>query len=72
MALTKAKLAETLFEQLGLNKREAKDLVEGAPKGSYEVELVLAYYKNLSVFKRYYLPLQAKLPQTPMVREDSS
>ena len=29
MALTKAKLAETLFEQLGLNKREAKDLVEG-------------------------------------------
>ncbi len=29
MALTKAKLAETLFDQLGLNKREAKDLVEG-------------------------------------------
>ena len=29
MALTKAKLAETLFEQLGLNKREAKDIVEG-------------------------------------------
>tara|TARA_B100000686_G_C16272972_1_gene704968 strand:+ start:65 stop:370 length:306 start_codon:yes stop_codon:yes gene_type:complete len=29
MALTKAKLAETLFEQMGLNKREAKDLVEG-------------------------------------------
>ena len=27
--MTKAKLAETLFEQLGLNKREAKDLVEG-------------------------------------------
>lgn len=37
-------------------------LVEGAPKGSYEVELVLAYYKNLSVFKRYFLPLQNKLP----------
>ncbi len=29
MALTKAKLAERLFEQLGLNKREAKELVEG-------------------------------------------
>ena len=29
MALTKAKLAETLFDQLGLNKREAKELVEG-------------------------------------------
>jgi integration host factor subunit alpha len=28
MALTKADLAETLFEELGLNKREAKELVE--------------------------------------------
>ncbi|MDN5938643.1 MAG: integration host factor subunit alpha [Salinisphaera sp.] len=28
MALTKAELAETLFEQLGLNKREAKEFVE--------------------------------------------
>jgi len=28
MALTKAALAETLFAQLGLNKREAKDMVE--------------------------------------------
>ena len=28
MALTKARLAETLFEELGLNKREAKELVE--------------------------------------------
>ncbi len=28
MALTKADLAETLFEELGLNKREAKDIVE--------------------------------------------
>ncbi|EDO29795.1 predicted protein [Nematostella vectensis] len=37
-------------------------LVEGAPKGSYEVELILAYYKNLSVFKRYFIPLQHKLP----------
>ncbi len=26
--LTKAELAETLFEQVGLNKRESKDLVE--------------------------------------------
>jgi len=29
MALTKADMAEHLFEQLGLNKREAKDIVEG-------------------------------------------
>ena len=28
MALTKARMAETLFDELGLNKREAKDLVE--------------------------------------------
>ncbi|MES1944062.1 integration host factor subunit alpha [Salinisphaera sp. PC39] len=28
MALTKADLAETLFEQLGLNKREAKEFVD--------------------------------------------
>ncbi len=28
MALTKADMAECLFEELGLNKREAKELVE--------------------------------------------
>ena len=28
MALTKAAIAERLFEELGLNKREAKELVE--------------------------------------------
>ena len=28
MALTKAEMAEHLFEKLGINKREAKDLVE--------------------------------------------
>lgn len=28
MALTKADLSEILFEQVGLNKREAKDLVD--------------------------------------------
>ena len=28
MALTKAEMAEALFNQLGLNKREAKDMVE--------------------------------------------
>ncbi|MDO6750041.1 HU family DNA-binding protein, partial [Gilvimarinus sp. 1_MG-2023] len=27
-ALTKAELAEKLFEELGLNKREAKDMVD--------------------------------------------
>ena len=28
MALTKANFADTLFDELGLNKREAKDMVE--------------------------------------------
>lgn len=28
MALTKAEMAESLFDDLGLNKREAKDLVD--------------------------------------------
>ena len=28
MTLTKADMAETLFEELGLNKREAKEIVE--------------------------------------------
>lgn len=28
MALTKAKMAEHLFDELGLNKRESKDMVE--------------------------------------------
>ena len=28
MSLTKANMAESLFEEIGLNKREAKDMVE--------------------------------------------
>ena len=32
MTLTKAELADLLFDKVGLNKREAKDMVEGAPK----------------------------------------
>ena len=30
-ALTKADMAETLYEEVGLNKREAKEMVEGVP-----------------------------------------
>ena len=39
MALTKAELAERLFEELGLNKREAKEIVEmffGEIRGALE------------------------------------
>ena len=38
-------------------------LVEGAPKGNYDVELVMSQYKSCSVFKRYYVPLMTKLPE---------
>ena len=38
MTLTKAELADLLFEKVGLNKREAKDMVEivlrGSPRGT--------------------------------------
>lgn len=37
-------------------------IIEGAPKAGYEIELALSYFKNLSVTKRYYLPLLSKLP----------
>ncbi len=46
MALTKADMAERLFEELGINKREAKELVEiffeeirGALERGYQVKL---------------------------------
>jgi integration host factor subunit alpha len=46
MALTKAAIAEKLFEELGLNKREAKELVEqffeeirGALEKGHQVKL---------------------------------
>ncbi|MBI5450675.1 MAG: integration host factor subunit alpha [Gammaproteobacteria bacterium] len=46
MALTKAEMAERLFEEFGLNKREAKELVEmffeeirGALEGGRQVKL---------------------------------
>jgi integration host factor subunit alpha len=34
MTLTKAELADLLFEKVGLNKREAKDMVEAFSKKS--------------------------------------
>ena len=36
--------------------------MDGAPKGNYDVELVMSQYKSCSVFKRYYVPLMTKLP----------
>ena len=42
-------------------------LVSGAPNASYDVELILTNYKNLSVYKRYFMPFQGKLPIIPQV-----
>lgn len=50
----------SLFRSLGF-------LVEGAPKGNYDVELVMSQYKSCSVFKRYYVPLMPKLPEESQV-----
>jgi integration host factor subunit alpha len=46
MALTKAEMAEKLFEELGLNKREAKDFVEAFFE---EIRLALAEGKQVKL-----------------------
>ena len=46
--------------------------MDGAPKGNYDVELVMSQYKSCSVFKRYYVPLLTKLPEELKVRCCSS
>ena len=42
MTLTKAELADLLFDQVGLNKREAKDMVWGT--GQSDIPAVLNLY----------------------------
>lgn len=58
---TKAELTEILFEQLGLNKREAKDMVEG-----FFEEIRLALEKGetikLSGFGNFQLREKAQRP----------
>jgi integration host factor subunit alpha len=46
MALTKAEMAEKLFEELGLNNREAKDFVEAFFE---EIRLALADGKQVKL-----------------------
>ena len=61
MALTKANMAEVLFEELGLNKREAKELVEVFFE---EVRLVLEEGEEvkLSGFGNFILRDKAQRP----------
>ena len=60
-ALTKADLAEMLFEELGLNKREAREIVE-----MFYVEISEALEKNDNV-KISVSYTHLTLPTTPYV-----
>ncbi|MCC6921537.1 MAG: integration host factor subunit alpha [Nitrosomonas sp.] len=61
MALTKAELADLLFENVGLNKREAKDMVE-----SFYEEVRVALEKGevvkLSGFGNFHLRTKPQRP----------
>ena len=61
MALTKAAMAEMLFEELGLNKREAKEFVEHFFE---EVKLALAtgHDVKLSGFGNFVLRNKSQRP----------
>ena len=70
MALTKADMAEILYEQLGLNKREAKELVESFFE---EVRLALEEGNDvkLSGFGNFILRTKGKRPgRNPKTGED--
>jgi integration host factor subunit alpha len=59
--LTKAELAELLFERLGLNKREAKDMVE-AFFDFIHASLVLGEDVKLSGFGNFQIRRKAPRP----------
>ena len=61
MALTKADMAENLFEELGLNKREAKELVEIFFE-EVRVALELGHEVKLSGFGNFILRDKNKRP----------
>lgn len=54
MALTKAEMAENLFEEMGLNKREAKELV-GVFFEEIRIALERGYEVKLSGFGNFIL-----------------
>ena len=60
-ALTKAQLAELLFEQIGLNKREAKDMVEAFFEQISQA-LVGGDEVKLSGFGNFQLRIKAPRP----------
>ncbi|MDO5654329.1 MAG: integration host factor subunit alpha [Brachymonas sp.] len=60
-ALTKAQLAEMLFEQIGLNKRESKDMVD-AFFDVIGAQLVAGGEVKLSGFGNFQLRVKAPRP----------
>ncbi len=60
-ALTKADLAEMLYEHIGLNRREAKDLVDAMFEKIIE-ELVLTGVVKISGFGSFYVRSKASRP----------
>ena len=69
MTLTKAELADLLFEQLGLNKREAKDMVE---RFFEEVRIALESGDSvkLSGFGNFQLRLELGEPRNVQAHAD--
>ena len=64
MALTKAELADLLFENVGLNKREAKDMVESFYE---EIRIALQNGEGVKLSGFGNFQLRAK-PQRPQLR----
>ena len=60
-AMTKAQLSELLFEQIGLNKREAKDMVDAFFELIHQ-SLVRGEEVKLSGFGNFQLRLKAPRP----------
>lgn len=60
-AMTKAQLAEVLYEQIGLNKREAKDMVE-AFFDEITTQLVQGEDIKLSGFGNFHIRTKAPRP----------
>ena len=70
MALTKAEMAEHLFEKLGMNKRDAKDLVEAFFEEVREA-LESGEQVKLSGFGNFDLRLKSERPgRNPKTGED--
>lgn len=68
-ALTKAQLAEVLFERIGLNKREAKDMVD-AFFDVISAELVLGNEVKITGFGNFQIRAkQARPGRNPRTKE---